>query len=96
MPLAKIGCKVEALVNHEPEAELLKPFKITKPKPASQKSRKPKLGKGRYQYRYRKYRHISKFFSIGSIGIGNQSISCRYADTEISAARSVSALDIGD
>ena len=27
---------------------------------------------GRYQYRYRKYRHIGTFFSIGSIGIGNR------------------------
>ncbi len=29
-----------------------------------------RLGMGRYQYRYRKYRHIGTFFSIGSIGIG--------------------------
>ncbi len=32
------------------------------------------LGMGRYQYRYRKYRHIGTFFSIGSIGIGNQNM----------------------
>ena len=39
------------------------------------------LGMGRYQYRYRKYRHIGKFFSIGSIGIGNQNMLpiCRYS-----------------
>ena len=30
------------------------------------------VGMGRYWYRYRQYRHIGTFFSIGSIGIGNK------------------------
>ena len=32
------------------------------------------LGMGRYQYRYQQYRYTGTFFSIDSIGIGNQKI----------------------
>ena len=51
---------------------------------------------GRYQYRYRKYRHIGTFFGIGSIGIGKQKKCADTADTVVSAISLVSAIFTND